>query len=559
MRCRHYYRMMGNGVLVCEKCGKGKVRDSRRRRRRTGRRRRRGARMRGAAVAGVLVAVCALVVLAVPGALDALLGLFHTGDPLASLPDGPPAPFEFAPDSGSDAPSTPGADTGPGADTDPGPRSIVDPWSDLIRFAPPLASEWDMSASPGASEAQLIEFSGRGARPDTLKQVLTLDSPTKLSFSFDNQSRVYHHFLLDSWYDDRGLAELDKNYTAEGPRGPPPLVDGASPVQPPGGKIKHVRDDAPPRDSEEVESLAGGVYGRHESLDALYGKALDAINGHRTAMGREPVQLSDNTAAQIHAQDVLERLSLSHYMSNGDKPYMTYSMTGGEGSVAQNAAFVGYDRPEQCGGFVLCTKIDPASDMLGQHDGMMFDDAHANWGHRDNILDPHHTHVSIGVAYTEYTLAFVQNFEARHIEGGGAAGAAANPISLDGSGRIKVAGRMDAGLDVHSIAVHYDPLPSTRTYRTHVNDMSYGLGEAIAYIFEPHPRGYVSTGETILVADRWSVSGGSVLVEFGAPAAMAESGAYTFYVWLTDGARAPFVGSARTFMVGDPAGSGMAG
>ena len=61
------------------------------------------------------------------------------------------------------------------------------------------------------------------------------------------------------------------------------------------------------------------------------------------------------------------------------------------------------------------------------------------------------------------------------------------------------------------------------------------------------------------MADRWSVSGGSVLIEFDAPAAMAENGAYTFYVWLTDGARAPFVGSARTFLVGDPADSGALG
>ena len=416
-----------------------------------------------------------------------------------------------------------------------------------------------MSASPGASEAQAIEFSGRGARPDRLKQVLILDSPTMLSFSFDNQSRVYHHFLLDAWYDSRGLVELDKSYAVERYGDPPPPVDGISPVQPPGGKIKHIRDDAPHRDSDAVESLAADIYGRHESLDALYVEALDAINSHRVAMGRAPVQLSDNTAAQIHAQDVLERLSLSHYMSNGEKPYMTYSMTGGAGYVAQNAAFVGYDRPELCGGYVLCTKINPTSDMLDQHNGMMFDDAHANWGHRDNILDPHHTHVSIGVAYTDYTLAFVQNFEARHIEGAGAAGGPANPISLDSSGKIKVAGRMDAGLDVHSIAVHYDPLPSTRTYRIHVNDMSYGLGEAIAYIFEPHPRGYVSTGETLLVADRWSVSGGSVLIEFDAPAAMAENGAYTFYVWLTDGVRAPFVGSSKTLLVGDPADSRVTG
>ncbi len=504
--------------------------------------------MRGGAIAGALVVAAVVGILVMPGSLEIFEDLISSGDPLESLRGDPHPSSETPPDSGDDAP--PRAPDGSSGD----PRSAIDLLSDTVWPASPLDSDWNMSSSPGSFEVQLARFKGQGGRPDVLKRVLILDSPTELSFSFGDQSRTHSHFLLDTWYENRGLAELDKRDTAQGFGGTSLAANTSRPQHLADGKIWHTRADVPPRDSDLVESLVEAAYDRSASLDRLYNVALDAINDHRTAMGREPVQLSDNTAAQMHAQDVLEQLAISHYMSNGEKPYMTYSMTGGAGYVAQNVAFGGYDRPWQCGGYVICTKIDPATDILAHHNGMMFDDAHADWGHRDNILDPYHTHVSLGVAYTDYTLVFVQNFETRRIEGVGPTGGPANPVSLDGAGRITVAGSMDAGLGVHSIDVYYDPLPSTRTYRMHANDMSYGLGDPIAYVYEPHPYGYISMGKTIIMADRWNTSGGTVLIEFDAPAGMSKNGAYTFYVWLTDGIRPPFTGTSKTFLVGDPAG-----
>ena len=527
--------MTPNGMLVCEKCGRSKGR--RRRRRRWGtrrRRRRRGVGMRAGTIAGVLVAAAVVGVLVMPGGLDVLEDMISSGDPIGSL-QGDRDPGVESPPDGS-APSE--------------PRRVIDLLPGAS-WTSPLDSDWDMSSSPGSFEVQLVRLGGQGAQPDVLKRVLSLDSPTELSFSFGNQSRVYSHFLLDPWYENRGLVELDNRGMAQSPGGPSLAGNTSRPPQP-GGKIQYTRADTPPRNSDVVESLVEAAYGRSVSLDRLYHVAIDAINDHRTAMGLAPVQLSDNVAAQIHAQDVLEQLAISHYLSNGEKPYMTYSMTGGVGYVAQNVAFGGYDRPWQCGGYVICTKINPTADILDHHNGMMFDDAHANWGHRDNILDPYHTHVSIGVAYTDYTLVFVQNFETRRIEGVGPAGSPANPISLDSAGRITVAGRMDAGLGVYSIDVYYDPLPSARTYRMHANDMSYSLDEPIAHIYKPHPYGYISTGTTIVMADRWNTSAGSVLIESDAPADMSKNGVYTFIVWLTDGVHAPFIGSSKTFMVGKP-------
>jgi hypothetical protein len=56
--------------------------------------------------------------------------------------------------------------------------------------------------------------------------------------------------------------------------------------------------------------------------------ALEKVNKDRVDFGLPPVKLSDNQAAQEHAQDVFETRAISHWMTNGKKPYMTYSRLG---------------------------------------------------------------------------------------------------------------------------------------------------------------------------------------------------------------------------------------
>jgi hypothetical protein len=49
-----------------------------------------------------------------------------------------------------------------------------------------------------------------------------------------------------------------------------------------------------------------------------------------------PVKLSENTAAQLQAEDMLRTRLISHHTSDGMKPYMKYTILGGKGYVAQN-------------------------------------------------------------------------------------------------------------------------------------------------------------------------------------------------------------------------------
>ena len=48
--------------------------------------------------------------------------------------------------------------------------------------------------------------------------------------------------------------------------------------------------------------------------------------------------------------------------------------------------------------------------------GMMYDDAESDWGHRDNILNPFHNKVSIGIAYNNNAIYLVQDFEDDYLQ-----------------------------------------------------------------------------------------------------------------------------------------------
>ena len=91
---------------------------------------------------------------------------------------------------------------------------------------------------------------------------------------------------------------------------------------------------------------------------------LDRINKDRTDFGLLPVKLSSNQATEIHAEDVFRTRQISHWTTNGEKPYMTYTQNDGEGSVQQNVAIAGFspEQYEQCVTNILvqCEKIEPA-------------------------------------------------------------------------------------------------------------------------------------------------------------------------------------------------------
>ena len=261
----------------------------------------------------------------------------------------------------------------------------------------------------------------------------------------------------------------------------------------------------------------------------LVQSALDAINKDRREFGLPPVKLSNNSAAQIHAEDVFGTKQISHWTTGGEKPYMTYANHGGTGSVHQNVAIAGFgpDEYQNCSALmIICERIEPIAAIKELEYEMMYNDEDCcDNGHRENILDPHHTHVSIGISYDSYYLSLVQNFE--------------NNYSLDvtvDEGYVSIIGDMPKGAELDHVVVYYDKLPTPAAYEANKKMISYSTGEIAASVFAPLPDGLryqQPKGHVVIEADGW-IKNDALDISFDLEPAIKEPGVYTLYTMFKD-------------------------
>jgi uncharacterized protein YkwD len=264
----------------------------------------------------------------------------------------------------------------------------------------------------------------------------------------------------------------------------------------------------------------------------LVQSSLQAINKDRETFDVSPVSLSSNQAAQIHAEDVFRNKQISHWMSNGEKPYMTYTRYDGTGAVSQNVAIAGFSKTqyEECVNNILydCERIDPLKTIEELQYEMMYDDKECcDDGHRNNILNEYHTHVSIGIVYDEYYLAFVQNFENNY----------GLQTEMRGN-QVMISGKLMAG-DIRYVSVLYDPSPDPSVYEQNKKSLSYSAGQLVANVVKPLPPGYYyekPEGYNLIVADRWDVSKeNDVRIAFDLARAVSDDGVYTISAMVSEG------------------------
>jgi len=206
--------------------------------------------------------------------------------------------------------------------------------------------------------------------------------------------------------------------------------------------------------------------------------ALSKINEDRQHFGKHPVNLSLNNAAQYQAENILSTKYMSHLTTKGEKPYILYSELGGYGKLRQNVAFIG--DPHLYGkcisGEIDCKKINPLKTIDLLQDIMVYNDAHAKWHHRYNVLDTYPTHVSLGIAYDDYSFALVQNFENNYIN-------FSNPIHMkNGDGHVKISGTLLNDTRFHGIEIYYDNLPTNSFYEQYKDPNKYQPGNLVATV-----------------------------------------------------------------------------
>jgi uncharacterized protein YkwD len=183
---------------------------------------------------------------------------------------------------------------------------------------------------------------------------------------------------------------------------PATYIPSSPPAQPP-PESALIPDTVKPPVSPSI-TVHAPTY-KHEELLA---HALELINNDRTANGLEPVALGSNSAAQKHAEKRLANRFSSHWGMDGLKPYMRYTLAGGENYEAENGFMT---ETYWIGSRDSSYRRDP-KEMLEQAQEELM----ASTGHRKNILDKWHKKVNLGIAYNNERLDLVQQFEGDYID-----------------------------------------------------------------------------------------------------------------------------------------------
>ena len=203
---------------------------------------------------------------------------------------------------------------------------------------------------------------------------------------------------------------------------------------------------------------------------------LELINEARMEHGVPPVVMGTNDVAQIQAEKLLRDCVLSHWGTDGLKPYMRYSLAGGyqvtqETATTSNECALVYtwfqwtDHPEEMVREAVQSLLSSPS-------------------HRETLLSPAYQKVSLGLAWDWHVSKSVQVFESDYVE------LTQLPAIADGelvfAGRLKE-GYAFVGAQSANLRIFYDPKPATLTQGQLVHTSCYLLGEIIAKIAAPSP------------------------------------------------------------------------
>jgi uncharacterized protein YkwD len=286
----------------------------------------------------------------------------------------------------------------------------------------------------------------------------------------------------------------------------------------------------------------------NSTMASIYNYTLSLINSNREAYGLQPVSLSYEISAQQHADSMLQYGYLSHWDTYGMKPYMRYTLVGGRGAVSENVAYV---QNESCSALFGCRgNINVRQAIYSMENSMMYNDSICcDNGHRDNILDPNHNQVSIGIAYNSSTVYLVEDFIDNYTEWAG------GTPSYSG-GNVYLKGTLEDGYRISEVLISYDPPVTNMSVAQLRNTSEYSYGSTIAGVVS-NQYSYYNNISTI-VASRYVTSGSSFDIEFSMANLTSRygPGEYTLMLWMNSTSYpAGFIGSTYTIFVNSSGGS----
>ncbi len=187
-------------------------------------------------------------------------------------------------------------------------------------------------------------------------------------------------------------------------------------------------------------------------FDRLARYMLELVNRDRAASGVEPVEWDETAAlaARLHAEEMAVHGYLSHWDLMGRGPEYRYWLAGGRDVVRENV-YSYYQRYRSGGGVPIA---DWREAVARAQDTLMTSPVH-----RENILQPSHTHVGIGIAYEpgQGELRIAQEFVDRYVV------LDAVPAQVSWGQAITISGRVLAGASSPLINLAYEPFPQPMT------------------------------------------------------------------------------------------------
>jgi len=175
---------------------------------------------------------------------------------------------------------------------------------------------------------------------------------------------------------------------------------------------------------------------------------LKLLNDERRAAGLNVLEL-DPLACKVaaeHARDMATGHFISHWGSDGRKPYHRYSFAGGVDAVQENASATDGVQSLAVPGIL--------AELRERHQSMLAE-VPPHDGHRKTILDPYHTHVGFGIALNGRSLRLDELYLARYIHLAPFTNAAKPRSTVVLEGRL-----LNAQHFLHQVDVFYEPLPT---------------------------------------------------------------------------------------------------
>lgn len=250
-----------------------------------------------------------------------------------------------------------------------------------------------------------------------------------------------------------------------------------------------------------------------ESYQTLANYALSLINKDRERYGLQPVTLSNVPSGQQHADSMLYFNYFSHWDTQGYKPYMRYTLLGGKGAVAENIAKT-YCTNSPVNSTLLevsnCNLNTIENALRDSEWDMMYNDlACCNNGHRDNILDPLHNRVSIGIAYntSSSVIYFVEDFENYYIN-------LTTPV-LGSQNTVTIQGTMSRSFSIKQLVIFYDQSPQPMTTSQLDSTFAYDPGTFAGGVLPPCFLycSYYPNGVTVY-ASIWEINSNQINIKF---------------------------------------------